>query len=315
MSEIKDQEDKRNFHFDIPDKGKVEPTRLELEDKLKFRCHRGVSCWNECCSRADVTLAPYDVLRLKDHVGMDTTEFLKAHTVPFELDMHGVPGLKLRADDSGACLFMTEEGCSVYENRPTACRYYPSGLLSMKSISESTDERHFLLVKEDHCKGHDEDHTQTIGEYRKAQGVEEYDDLNLEWYQIILKKKSTGPSIGKPSDMSLQMFFMASYDMDRFRRFVMSEAFIKMYDLDDEEYASLEKDDIALMKFGFKLMKQVFFGEITVKEREGAWEKRVEERREILAFRKEAEISEHQRRTDQAREDALNADLEEDQKK
>lgn len=293
------QED--TFKFELPHSSPVEPTRLELEDKLKFRCHRGVSCWNECCSRADVTLAPYDVIRLKEATGMDSTDFLKDHTVPFELDMHGVPGLKLRTNDDGACLFMKEEGCSVYENRPTACRYYPSGLLSMKSISESTDERHFLLVKEPHCKGHEEDQIQTIGEYREAQGVEEYDDLNHEWYQIILKKKSTGPSIGKPSDMSLQLFFMASYDMDRFRRFVMSEAFIKMYDLNDEEYAALETDDNALMKFGFKLMKQVFFGELTIKEREGAWEERVKERKEILDFRKQAEIARHQDKADEAR--------------
>lgn len=312
MSDIEDNEDSRNFHFDVPNRGKVEPTRLELEDKLKFRCHRGVSCWNECCSRADVTLAPYDIIRMKDAVGMDTTEFLKEHTVPFELDMHSVPGLKLRTDDSGGCLFMKAEGCSIYENRPTACRYYPSGLLSMKSINESSDERHFLLIKEDHCKGHDEDHTQTIAEYREAQGVEEYDDLNLEWYQIILKKKSTGPAIGKPSDMSLQMFFMASYDIDRFRRFVMSDAFVKIYDLTDDEYSELEKDDITLMKFGFTLMKQVFFGEMVIKEREGAWENRVEERREILEYRKQVEIAEHQKKQEEARTAALDSGLDEE---
>jgi Fe-S-cluster containining protein len=294
-----------SFKFDLPHSSPVVPTRLELDDKLKFRCHRGVSCWNKCCSRADVTLAPYDIIRMKNALNMDSTEFLKQYTVPFDLDSHKVPGLKLRTDDSGACLFVKEEGCSVYADRPTACRYYPSGLLSMKSISESSDERHFLLIKEDHCKGHDEDHIQTIAEYRKEQGVEIYDDLNHEWYQIILKKKSTGPTIGKPSEMSLQMFFMASYDVDRFRRFVLSDAFIKMYDLSDEEYAELETDDIALMKFGFKLMKQVFFGEMTIKEREGAWEKRVEERREILELRKQAEIAEHQRKQEEARKAAL----------
>ena len=78
------------------------------------------------------------------------------------------------------------------------------------------------------------------------------------------------------------MFFMASYDIDRFRRFVMS----------DEEYALLEKDDVALTQFGFKLMKQVFFGEMTIKERKGPWEKRVEEQREILELRKQVEITE-----------------------
>jgi Fe-S-cluster containining protein len=294
-----------NFHFDLPHKSPVEPTRLELDDTLKFRCHRGVSCWNRCCSRADVTLTPYDVIRMKNSLDMDSSEFLKAHTVPFELDAHGVPGIKLKTDDEGACLFVKEEGCSVYENRPTACRYYPSGLLAMKSISESTDERHFLLIKEEHCKGHEEDQVQTIAEYRKEQGVEIYDDMNDDWYRIILKKKSSGPAIGKPSEMSLQLFFMASYDIDRFRRFVMSDAFIKMYDLTDDEYAILEKDDVELMKFGFKLMKQVFFGEMTIKEREGAWEKRVEERREILELRKQAEIAEHERKQEEARKAAL----------
>jgi hypothetical protein len=107
--------------------------------------------------------------------------------------------------------------------------------------------------------------------------------------------------------MSLQMFFMASYDVDRFRRFVMSDAFIKMYDLTDEEYAELEKDDNALMQFGFKLMKQVFFGEMTIKEREGAWEKRVEERKEILEFRKQAEIAEHERKQEEARAAAIDS--------
>lgn len=299
--------DENKFHFDLPHKSPVEPIRLELNDSLKFRCHRGVSCWNECCSCADVTLTPYDIIRLKNNLGMDSTEFLASHTVPFQLDAHGVPGLKLRTDDNGACLFMKEEGCSVYGNRPTACRYYPSGLLSMKSISESTDEQHYLLVKEDHCKGHEEDHFQTIAEFRKEQGVEEYDTLNHDWYRIILKKKSTGPTIGKPSEMSLQMFFMASYDIDRFRRFVMSDAFIKMYDITNEEYDELEKDDIELMKFGFRLMKQVFFGEMSIKEREGAWEKRVEERREILEYRRQAEIAEHQRKQEEAREAALDA--------
>lgn len=294
-----------SFKFDIPHSSPIMPVRLELDDTLKFRCHRDIECWNLCCKRADVTITPYDIIRLKDHLGMDSSEFLKNYTVPFELDAHGVPGLKLRTDEDGACLFMREEGCSVYENRPTACRYYPSGLLAMKSITEKSDERHFLLVKESHCLGHNEEQMQTIEEYRKAQEVEIYDDYNDDWYRIILKKKSSGPTIGKPSELSLQLFFMASYDLDRFRRFVMSESFIKMYDLTDEEYDELEQDDIALMKFGQRLMKQVFFGEKTIKEREGAWEKRVQERREIFELRRKAEIMRYEKEQEEARKAAL----------
>lgn len=285
--------------FDIPFDSPVEPIRLEANDKLKFRCHKGVSCWNACCSQANVTLTPYDIIRLKQHLGTTTTEVLAKHTVPFELDHGGMPGLKLRTTNDGACLFMTDEGCSVYENRPTACRYYPSGLLSMRAIDKNVDERSFLLIKEDHCMGHNEDQVQTVQEYREQQGVVEYDDYNREWYVIVLKKRSTGPVIGKPSDMSLQLFFMASYDMDRFRRFVTSDSFRKTYNLSDEFYDAIENDDVALMQFGFKLMRQVLYGELSIPEVEGAWEKRLEERAEILKMRKELEVMEFEKRKEE----------------
>ena len=294
--------------FELPHNSPVEPTRLELDDTIKFRCHKDISCWNQCCAHADVSLAPYDIIRMKTHLGISSSEFLKEYTVPFEIDAHNMPGIKLRTENEGACLFMKAEGCSIYEDRPTACRYYPSGLLSMRALGKNEDERHFLLIKEPHCKGHDEDRKITISDYRKEQKVEEFDELNRDWYRIILKKKSTGPTIGRPSDMSLQLFFMASYDVDRFRRFITSDSFKNMYDISAEEFASFEKDDIALMEFGFKLMKQVLFGELTIKEREGAYDKRIEERKDILAYRKDVEIDEHNRKQEEAREAALNDD-------
>lgn len=291
--------------FDLPIDSPVEPIRLEANDKLKFRCHKGVSCWNACCSKANVTLTPYDIIRLKKHLGTTTTDVLEKHTVPFELDAGGMPGVKLRTTDEGACLFMTEQGCSVYENRPTACRYYPSGLLSMRAIDKNIDERSFLLIKEDHCKGHDEEQVQTVQEYRENQGVIDYDDYNREWYVIVLKKRSTGPTIGKPSDMSLQLFFMASYDVDRLRRFVTSDSFKKTYNLTIDFYDAIENDDVALMQFGFKLMRQVLYGELSIPEVEGAWEKRLQERDEILKMRKEIEVMEFDKRKEEELAEAV----------
>jgi hypothetical protein len=40
------------------------------------------------------------------------------------------------------------------------------------------------------------------------------------WRQLILKKKSSGPSVGTPSKRSLQLYFKVWYDLDTFRRFV-----------------------------------------------------------------------------------------------
>ena len=288
-----------NEKFDLPFESNMVPAKLELGSKLQFDCHPGVSCYNACCKRADITLTPYDVIRLKDRLELSTGEFLQQHTSPYAMDQHGLPGLKMRTDDDGACLFVTDEGCSVYSDRPTACRYYPLGHMAMKSVDAKQDETHYFLVKEEHCKGHEESKVRTISEYRKDLGIVDYDGYNREWLQIMLKKKSAGPTVGQPPENTLQLFFMASYDMDRFRRFVLSDQFRSTYEVDAATYEVLEKEDVALMQFGVRFMKQVFFGERTIAEREGAWEKRVTERQEVWDLRREAEIARRQAEEDE----------------
>ena len=171
---------------------------------------------------------------------------------------------------------MQPEGCGVYEDRPTACRYYPVALLSMRKQDEYTDTSSYALVKEDHCKGHFEQRNLSIDEYRKEQGVEEYDELARGWRQLILKKKSSGPSIGKPTKRSLQLFFMVCYDTDRFREFVISKGFTELYDTPADEMTKLLTDDTELMLFGFRFLKQVLFGENTIAMHQETTAKRLE---------------------------------------
>ncbi len=285
--------------FDIPFQSDLVPTMLELGSKLKFSCHKGISCFNACCKHADITLTPYDVIRLKDRLELTSTEFLKQHTVPFQVDQDGLPGIKLRTTDEGACLLMTEEGCSVYKDRPTACRYYPLGNMAMHGTGASKAETHYFLVEEEHCKGHEEAKEQSIQEYLKEQETAQYDEMNKEWTQLMLMKRSGGPSVGKPPEATLQMYFMCSFDMERFRRFVMSDAFQATYDLEDSVYEVLTKEDISLMQFGTRLMKQVFFGERTIPEKEGVWQQRMDDRQDTWDARRQAEISRQQQQEDE----------------
>lgn len=285
---------------DIPFTSPVVPKLINNEDTINFRCYQGISCYNDCCRQADITLTPYDILRLKRHLGISTTEVLAKHTVPFEMDTSGMPGIKLRTqDEQPICLFMTDEGCGVYEDRPSACRYYPMGLMTMHHAGTQDEEHGYCMVSESHCKGHQEDHKITVGQYRKEQGIEEYDEMNRQWYQIILKKRSAGPAIGKPTSTSFQLFFMASYDIDRFRRFVGSPSFKDTYPLGEERFTELAQDDIALLKFGYQLMKQVLFGEMTLPMKEGVLEERIEKRKDHIELQRHIEIEEHRRRSDQ----------------
>ncbi len=243
----------------------VVPEMCDGSKQIQFQCRKGISCWNACCSNIDISLTPYDIVRLKQRLDISSGEFLQKYTVPYELEPGGIAGVKLRPVENGtACQFMGPEGCGAYEARPTACRYYPVALLSMRKQDEYTDTASYALVKEDHCKGHLEPRTLTIDDYREEQGVERYDELARGWRQLILKKKSSGPSIGKPSKRSLQLFFMVCYDMDRFREFVISDGFTELYDIPDAEMRKLLTDDAELMLFGFRFLRQVLFGENTI---------------------------------------------------
>ncbi|MCG7983897.1 MAG: YkgJ family cysteine cluster protein [Candidatus Thiodiazotropha lotti] len=291
--------------IEFPLKSSFVPAVLEPSAKIKFNCDKGISCFNACCKHADIQLTPYDILRLKDNLGVSATDFLKNHTIPFEMDKHGVPGVKLRTDNGGACDFVTEEGCRVYKDRPTACRYYPVGQLALKEADAPEEETRYFLIQEDHCKGHGEDRETAVDDYRHEQEVELYDQINREWLQLILKKRSAGPAIGRPSDTSLQFFFMCSYDVDRLRRFVLTDSFKASYDMEDSFYERVENEDLALLQFGVRLLKQVLFGDLTIPLKERAVAMRLKQRREFLEMRKKAEIERHKQMQEQQMKDAL----------
>ena len=258
----------------------VQPALLDGSRTIQFRCRKGITCWNACCSNIDIALTPYDILRLKSRFGISSFDFLVQYTVPYEMERDGIAGVKLKSVEGGtACRFMTPEGCSVYTDRPTACRYYPVALLAMRRQDEATDRSAYALVKEAHCLGHEEPRKLTIDAYREEQGLPEYDELAHGWRQLILKKRSSGPTVGTPSRRSLELFFMTCYDLDRFRAFVASEGFGAIYDVPEAELDAILGNDTMLMLFGFRFLRQVLFGEETIPVREAA----VDERRAQLA--------------------------------
>ncbi|MBF0325211.1 MAG: YkgJ family cysteine cluster protein [Alphaproteobacteria bacterium] len=248
----------------------VQPVKLTADDSFSFSCHKGVSCWNRCCQGADITLTPNCILRLSKHLGIRPTEFLLTYTLP---DLHPkadlpVAKLKMGDDGRGACAFSTPDGCSVYESRPATCRYYPLGMVSMKMKDMEGKEDFFFLVKEDHCQGHCESKTQNVGQFRTEQGVEEFDRVNRGWIDILMKMASWkvmgGPGGKAPTAQLKKMFFMATTDVDSFRRFVLGTKFLESYDVAPEAVELIKASDDALLQLAFDWMKNVLFNEPTI---------------------------------------------------
>ncbi len=254
----------------------VQPIQLKSEDRFCFSCHKGLSCWNSCCYGADITLTPLDILRLSRFLNVTPSEFLRIFTLPAFWGDSGLPVAKLRAegkDGKGACVFLDpEEGCTVYEERPVNCRYYPLGMAKVKMKGHEKPEDFYFLVREAHCKGHEEAKEQTVAEFREEQGVVPYDDVNRGWIEILMKMASWnvlgGPYGQAPSEQTRKMFFMATTDVQAFRRFVFETKFLQTYDVDPELVERLKEDDTLLLQLAFDWMKTVLFNDGSLPMRE-----------------------------------------------
>ncbi len=286
----------------IPNQSPVQPRELSLDAEFQFDCHPGVSCFNACCKQSDIQLTPYDVIRLKRRLKMTSAEFVARYTVPFEMDQHGMPGLRLAtAGKSSCCTFLSDDGCRVYEDRPVACRYYALGNMAMRKIDEPRVEEVFFVVREDHCKGHEEPVRQTVRDYLDKQGIPDYQEANREWMDVVIKKRTSGPTVGSPSARSLQLFDMCSYDMDSFRKFVQTPGFQNIFDVPPDEMTTVLSSDENLLVFSMRFLKQVLFGEMRIRVKEGAREQRVAVRKEEWKRRREEEIQRQRDVLEQAR--------------
>lgn len=245
------------------------PQKLTLDSKIKFRCHPGVSCFTACCGGIKIVLTPYDILILTQRLGIDAPEFLHNYTVPTYLEQTDMPGvmIKMREEDN-KCPFVTPEGCTVYSDRPSACRYYPVGMADFHEAGQKDadgtevsggDDKFYFVVKEDYCKGHYEDKEWTVAEWREDQGVDVRDEMNREWLRIVMRRKSHGKQANL-SEQGKRMFFMASTDLQHFRRFIFESSFLDTYIVDPEIVEKIKEDDVELMNFSFRYLASSLFG-------------------------------------------------------
>lgn len=165
--------------------------------------------------------------------------------------------------------------------------------MGVRRKDEPQVENIYFVVRESHCLGHEEPHRQTVADYRTEQGIEHYDEMNREWRDIVLKKRSSGPTVGAPSARSLQLFDMCSYDVDSFRAFVQSDGFRDLFDADDAALEELARDEDKLLAFSMQFLNQVLFGVESIPIRPGARERRISKRKAVWAARRRDAVARH----------------------
>ncbi len=252
-----------------PDKILKECTRLGLDDRFTFQCNPQMSCFGRCCHDVTIVLTPYDVLRMKRSLGIDSSEFLDRYTLRLQNAEQKFPIVILRMaeEESKPCQFLTGEGCGIYQNRPWACRMYPLGLAEPKSATPNDMPFHFVIA-EDLCKGHGEGVSLSVREWIECQGIQEFEMMSGGFKELTLHDFWDGGKALTPQQSD--MFYMACYDLDRFRRFVFETRFLKLFEVDEARVEALRTDDQELLDFGTQWLRFSIFGERSMRLQPGA---------------------------------------------
>lgn len=125
----------------------LKDTARTRESVFSYQCH---AC-NKCCHGKGIQVNPYETMRLSSHLGKTTTEF-RHNYLNGQLLKH--------KQNSNACIFLGENGCTVHKDRPLVCRLYPLGRLRMTNGGEFFTE----LAP----------HPDSLGEYGIASTVDVY---------------------------------------------------------------------------------------------------------------------------------------------
>ncbi|MDH4319654.1 MAG: YkgJ family cysteine cluster protein [Desulfobulbaceae bacterium] len=230
------------------------------QESFCFSCHPGVPCFTDCCRELDLALTPYDVLRLKNHLKLHSGAFLERYVI-IEWDEQAIfPVCYLTMVDDGkaSCVFVKPEGCTVYEDRPGACRAYPVG----RGVSRKTEgdiAESFVLVKEDHCRGFEEKTEQTINTYFDDQELATYNRFNDKMLEIYQHPKVKAGF--RPTKDQLEQYILALYNLDQFRVEMKRGRFSIKRALTEAEQRGVDGDDELLLELAIRWVRGILFNE------------------------------------------------------
>lgn len=234
-----------------------------------FRCGPEVACYKSCCRKLDLVLYPYDVIRLKNRLSMHSEEFMRRHTHLAPASHPFFPAVMLRMTDNQeqTCPFLDERGCSIYEDRPSACRTYPLERAVDRGQTGGRPDEYYFMTNHHYCLGHREKKEWTVKTWLKDQKIRHYNAVNDLWAEIdtlFAQNPWQGEGAGGPRQ---QMAFMVCYNIDSFRQLSQKNNLFDQFRMESSFRRILDHDDEALLKFGFEWLKYFLAGTGKLKRR------------------------------------------------
>jgi Fe-S-cluster containining protein len=189
---------------------------------------------------------------MKRGLGISSEEFLDRYTIIIPKKGHLIPLVILKMNENDKrCPFVSQKGCSIYENRPWPCRMFP--------LDMNDDGTFHLITNSSRCLGLKESDQWRIGEWLVNQGVVPYDEMNQLFSEITAPLRAQELEIENPQ--IAKMIFMALYNLDRYREFVLKSTFLDRFEVEPIRVEKIKRDDVELLKFSFDWIKFGIFGQ------------------------------------------------------
>lgn len=234
---------------------------LAPDETFSFECSPQRPCFNACCRDLNQFLTPYDVLRLKNHLGLASGDFLTRYTTSHDGPATGLPVVCFKLDPAAnwACPFVTLAGCAVYADRPSSCRTYPLARTVVRDRASGQLRVYHYLLEESHCKGFSQGRQWTAEQWLADQQAAPYLAVNDWFLDLIGLKAQTGHG---PLDLTRRhLVFTALYDLDSFRRQILEDGLLNAHHPPQPFVDALGRDDLALLRFGHDWVKAAVFGQ------------------------------------------------------
>jgi hypothetical protein len=245
--------------------------RLGPEDRFTFRCDPSLGCFGKCCHDVSIALTPYDVLRMKKARGAGSSDFLEKHTSVAYSTETSVPVVFLKMDgDDKKCTLLGDKGCEVYANRPWACRMYPLGMAE-PADPRLTGQRFYFIVKEELCGGHGKGAECSVRDFVDGQGIEPYELMQTSFRKLLALAAERKERL---TEQQSAMYYMALYDLDRFRSFVFETRFLELLDIDESVVDEIRTNDEELLELAIKWLAFSLFQQRTMRLSKSAKESR-----------------------------------------
>jgi Fe-S-cluster containining protein len=202
---------------------------------------------------------PYDILRLKNHLGMKSGDFLKRYTSIYVGQNSGLPVVLVKMEDPYLkCPFLEEgKGCTVYKDRPGACRTYPLARMACRSQGSEGVEEFYYIVREPDCEGFQDGKEWTVRSWRENEGIEQYNEMNDIFGEILQAKTVAG--IAYLNAGQIDIFHMGCYDIDGFRQYFLEGPNLDRYKESEEVIEAISNDEEALLKYGMRWVNKKLF--------------------------------------------------------